>query len=629
MVDAYDAVSVQLYAGQGDSYEIQSAAVAPLAGKSGEGSWLDQKHPHWVRMEPRWRLVQDFYHGEPADSSLARKYLIRRFQGEADQAYAERVRTSDFTPWLGTIVDTLAGMLFAVEERATRVWTQDDEEGVAGSGLGDPHDPKTVAGRLVRDADGKGTSWKTVWRQCAIDLITYRQIWVLVDTVDGIPVVKLVNPLMVPNWIEGKNGITEALMCEESDLRTSLMQSSTEKTYVRWTLAGWERWTKDEDGTPRQLQPLTPYAYVDRQQRPTLPIFRIELPMRRYVTWLLAKKAMVIFNQESVRDFALRISSFAKLVLGVKTGNQYEQLINKILQGNNVYAEDPDNKGAHRYIAPPSDPVKIASEILKDKREDFWASGFKMYADAIKGREKTATEVKQDVAAGVGAFLGLLAAAVDDAENGSLWRLGQAEYKDTPDRWGVARVERSEDFSSVDLSAVLDQQKKRYFAGDDPIPVGRSALIKLAQEAAAYDGLPIDEDEIAAAVDVQQLKGLLGNMELLGITPAPVKVRLLMRLVTALGLVDAEETIDMSNGEKPKLWDVLFEQALELANLQEQTQRRMGELPPFSPAPPKGDKVNPQQQDTGGGTPPPPATEPSATAKAKKTKPGAPPKETP
>lgn len=574
-------MTARIEGGQPESFEIQAAATAPIASPAKARSWLDTEHPRYVSMLPRWGLVSDFYMGEVADPECAREHLVKRFQGEPDEAFTERVTTVDYTPHLGTLVDTLAGMLFAVEDRATMVWTDEENRG----GLGDPNKVGSPAHRLLSDADGQGCAWTALWRRATLDLICYQYMWFLVDTVRGQPVVKLVLPASVPNWVDGPTGPIDVLMREHVDTRTSLMNEPTPReTFIRWTLTGWERWQRDKEGVAVQLPGPTnsgTYKYVDRQGAPTLPIFRVELPIRRYVTWLLARKAAVLFNQESVRDFALRIASFAKLVITVASANQAETLRAKLKAGDNVIEEDAQALGGHRYIVPPSTAIDAANAIIDKKVEHFWVSGFKQYADAA--RLRTATEVKQEVAAGVGAFLQLLKAAVDDAENGALHRLEQAERKDTPTAWGVARVERSDDFSSVDLGAVLDQLRARYLGATGTVPVGRSAMIELAQQAARQDGLPVNKDEITAAVDAQLLSARLPDLERLGAMPALVRARLTMRLVAALGLVDPKEEILLSDGTKSKLLTLLQGQAEELAQAKAEADRRLAELPPVNP----------------------------------------------
>lgn len=589
----------QIFAGQPEGFVVEAAATAPIAGPAQVRSWLDAKHDEFTRKYHRWKLVSDFYHGNVIEDDVARQYLMRRYQGEPDQAYAERVKIADFTPHLATLIDTLAGMLFAVEDRASRVWTKADAKSGDGGGLGDPNTPGTDAHRLWSDADGEETGWPTLWRQFVIDLISYQYMWVLIDTKDGEPVVKLVSPTQVPNWLDD---YSEVMMKEQVDTRTSLQetedaQRATPQRFVLWKLGGWERWERQPDGTPRQLpgaEGSGAYSYVSHAGAPCPPIFRVDLPIRRYVAWILANKAKVIFNQESVRDFGLRTANFAKLVLGVASSEQLEKMEQRLLKGMNIIPEDKEASGTHRYIHAPAEPITIATTILDKKIEHLWVSGFRMYADAA--REKTATEIRQDVAAGVGAFLQLLKAAVDDAENGAFWLLEQATRSQTPDAWGVAHVERSDDFSNTDTNAIMDQLRARYLGTGNPIPVGRSALIQLAKDSARSDGLPVNDAEIINAIDTQELQSLLSTIEALGCVPAIVKARLVIKAISTLGLIDPTETATMADGSKQNLLALLLTQATDLATANEEAQRRMSELAPPNAGPPK-EKPEPDPND--------------------------------
>lgn len=557
-----------LRGGQPDSFNVQAAATVPIAGKTPK-SWLRNAHPVHQKFCLRWKHVMDFYLGEVADKDCARDYLIKRYQGEPEKAFQERVQCADYTPHFGTIVDTIAGMLFAVEDRASRVWVDADGKGA----LGDPTDLGSAANLLWVDADGHGIGWPTLWRQCAIDLINYQYLWVLVDTVHDRHVVKLIPPTMVPNWADDMS----VVLMKEHAVQMSLEDEEPRETFIKWTLAGWERWYESKEGLPVKVGG-DGYKYVDRAGQPTLPIFRVELPIRRYVAWLLAKKAAVMFNQESVRDFALRLASFTKLILSVGSKEQYEELLKKLLAGENVLPEDKSASGGHRYIAPDGSPIQLATDILKEKREDLWTSGFKLYANAA--REATATEIKQDVAAGIGAFLQLLKAAVDDCENGAFWRLEQAVASESQGMWGIAHVERSDDFSAIDIGATLDQLKKRYLGDAGKIPVGRSALIRLAKDAAQADGLSASDEEITAAVDSQLLLELQKALEDLGATPPTVKSRLTMRLVAALGLVDPKEMIELEDGQKVSLLKQLEQESTTLAEEKAAADKLAAQLPP-------------------------------------------------
>src|SRR5690606_1241038 len=95
--------------------------------------------------------------------------------------------------------------------------------------------------------------------------------------------------------------------------------------YRIYRLGGYQDWIQDEKGTPVQDGPFRRYG--GSEQEPfvfyrsgeaarrrqaagrILPIFRVRLPMRRYVASILAGKNGVVFNMESERDNLLRIAN--------------------------------------------------------------------------------------------------------------------------------------------------------------------------------------------------------------------------------------------------------------------------------------------------------------------------------
>src|SRR5579859_1234377 len=130
-------------------------------------NWLTFRHPLYDLLADRWQYAIDHYTGDVLDSRKVLTYLPRKQTAEAIDAYRERTALADYTPHFSTVVDSIAGMLFAVESAATRVWgPPGDEEGHFG-GLGDPDDPTSEAGRLWDDADGAGGAWLSLWKRLA------------------------------------------------------------------------------------------------------------------------------------------------------------------------------------------------------------------------------------------------------------------------------------------------------------------------------------------------------------------------------------------------------------------------------------------------------------------------------
>ena len=163
-------------------------------------------------------------------------------------------------------------------------------------------------------------------------------------------------------------------MREQVLARTSLEQAP--KPVDRWTvygLQGWQRYERSGEGKPIALegeQNVGVYSFTSPDGKAALPIFRVELPLGRYVGWLLARNANAIFQHDSARDFLLWSSNFYKLVLAA--GNSlYESLVEKIKDGANILQDDPQYTKSHQFIGPPTGPVTVGLEVAKQRVKEF------------------------------------------------------------------------------------------------------------------------------------------------------------------------------------------------------------------------------------------------------------------
>ena len=489
-----------------------------------EKTWLDFVHPVYADRADRWQLTSDFYTGEVLDGDKIEAYLIQKATAESEQAYLERVALADYTNHFATVVDSLAGMLFAIEGDANRDW----------SDWGDVSDRKTLAGRLMTNADGQEMGWITFWKRLAIELIINQLAWVLVDTTDaGDPIVRLWPAASVVNW---SDDFKQVLCLETIDSRASLMDDPDDSFVQQWiyfSTDGWSRWRKDDEGHAIKYDEGF-YDYRNHAGESIPPIFPAMLPLERHAGWSLAKKAMAIFNKESERDHLLRFGGFPKLRV-VGDDDQYQAIIANISKGINALQEAPEGSKTHGYIAPDSGPASVMNTVLERKVTEFYAVAFREFGDSAK--ERTATEVRQEVSSGVGAFLSLLRSAIDDAENQSLPLIGQTEWPRNEEKWYSVKVERSEDFLPPDLDMIIDRLRKRYFGETGTVPTGPTTLLEAVRQITEWDGLVFNEDEAQTAIAIDQLDKLLPLFEALPLTEG-IKVELTFDLAKALGKIE-------------------------------------------------------------------------------------------
>jgi len=543
------------------------------------------RHPEWAANHKLWKFTRDHYEGAVLRPELLAVYLRQKRQGEANDAFRERAEMADYTNHFGTIVDSLVGMLSAVEDDASRVWGLKDDDGNV-SGLGDPKDPDSVAARLYRDADGMGTSWLSFWSEVATELSLTHVGWLMADArgeEDG-AVLRYLAPGAVVNWRTEGEQVTEVLIAETTDARGSLWEKGGESSqYLHLTLWGWARYRPTRTGVELVGDP-EPWGVKleDVNGNPILPIRQLRVPVRRQVGYYLAKKQNAIYNRESHRDHLLSVANFPKL--NVAGGEAvYNAVVEALKKGNNVLQGT-----GHEFIAPDTSSATLSSEVLEKKARELYMTGFREYGDAA--RERTATEVKQDVAAGAGSYLTLLARALDQAETWALHVLTQLETPEQADALFAASVSRSTEFAPADPEVTLDRLLKRTFGPDVPVPLGRTAQENAALMAADYMGLGADPEQVRAAVAANALVQALTATGLP--FPATVRVQAMGKVLAAQGLVDPEAVVKLEDGSSMKLMDAILKEAEALAAAEDVAKRREAETfgvggpPPFPPRPP-------------------------------------------
>jgi hypothetical protein len=477
-------------------------------------TWLDHRHPDWIARNPHWIEATAHYRGEVFSPA----YLIKRTIGENDDAYAERLRLADYAPHFAVGVDSLAGMALAADD-SEHSWTW--------GSMGDPDDPNDQAYRLTHNVDGLGTSRDVFFKR-----------WGFVSRVatptgQGRAVLHLIPATAVINWWNDALGLATVIVREEEDTRSSIEDDpfSTER-FLRLERGRWTRWTRDAQSGEIALREEGTYAFTDREGRARLPIFPISLPLDRHVGQLAARRCNAIFNMQSQLDHLLRNASFPFLNLHTDNDEQYNLIADEISEGGRLLQNPTGGKG-HNFIAPPTDPAVSLTAALNDRRKDYYITLYREYGDAAA--QKTATQINQDVASGVGAFLTLVVAAIESAMNQWLDLAGQAEV----DNYDFsASVKLSREFTRLDIAQMLGAMTAAAF-GDGAIPLGMTGQVQVAQQWAAYYGIELDEQQVERAVRVKNASNLVELYKVIApIAPAAARAEMAMQVLDAMGVTD-------------------------------------------------------------------------------------------
>lgn len=496
------------------SFDLQNPTVdqvlLDVMNAVGSQDWLDYKYPGYDDAADRWQYVEDHYRGDVLLDDRISTYLIQRMAAEHDTAFLERTAIAGYTPHLATVIDSLVGMLFAVESEAERVFQPED----SAEGLGDPEERGTPAWRLMTNTDGTGTNYAAHWQRFSTELVKFQELYLLAEGIrrdgSGSTVqessLRTITPDMVRNKRADSSGrLVEVLVKHSADYRESIRDKpGLIDRYTLYELGGWTTWERHKaaDGsTITTIHDEGSYAYWDGPERryQILPIQRFRLPMSRHVAYLGARLSNRIFNTESERQIATRYGNISRFAL-VGNKEQFQKIVKTIQSGGNVIQHWPDQSVPHYYITPPTAPGELAGKQLEEYVQTFYTVMFSQFGDAAK--ERTATEIRHESRSGVEAFLTLASDTVDEAENMGLLLYAQTEFPDRPAAWGQAYVKRSKDFQPVDTEKAIERMKETYFPGK-ALPIGVSGRMEAVERIAEYDGLPFDEDEVEEEVAAQ------------------------------------------------------------------------------------------------------------------------------
>ena len=458
-----------------------------------------QRNPYYA-LKDRNNYAWHHYTGLNAYPEYIHLYLHRKAQRESEQAFAERCLIADPQLHFATVVDELAGMIFGNEDEAERQFSDPETT----NNLGDQEINGDIANAIFNDCTGSGENWLTFWKEICIKMLVVKPIYVVVDGVtdDREATLQNVMPWDVVSFFEDKYGDLQEITIKytESVLEKWNEPAKVKPYFIRYTLDGWFKY-EDLQGNPIDSGYYDFYATSERKRK-ILPVFKVNLPLDREVGYLLARKANVLFNLDSVRDFAVRNVTFN--LLGI-SGNdeQFNKTVSNLAQGSNIIQIDPESSSRHEYISPNPAMVQASTDVYKEKLEAFYSSAFKMYSDSA--RLQTATQIIQRAKSSLDTILLLLSDALDEAERNAMWRLTQIYNPNNPDVWGDSWVYRTKDFSAFDPDAQIAAMTNRYL-GSEKIPLDENGYYQLIKQITKRDNIVMTNDSVIALA--QKLAGI-------------------------------------------------------------------------------------------------------------------------
>ena len=477
-------------------------------------SWLDQTHPEYDEIVERDRYTWDHYTGEAldvarnearkmgaggstsimqqgrdaVDSKLKQllkkgdpsaKYLMRRSQGEALAAYYERLMISRFPRHFSRIVGTMVGGISIVESKAKRDW----------GALGDPDKPGTFMYEFWRNVDGQGTNYPTLLNSILTQIIVSHHIWHYVEPNPGLPRVIVLDTANVENWVSADDRFTEVKVRERVDVRQSLREIvEDEKAYAdNWLLydvEGYERFEKMK-GKEVSLgfEPWKMPFFTDKARSlPCIPITHTKAPLSIDAGYRVAQSCNALFNMLSDVRNLLRSANHPRLRGKDVTSEQWELIRAEMAEGGNTLLGDFD------YINPDPSNASVGYDIYKDEVREVYVEAFQTFEEAA--RERTATEIATEETRGRRSILSVFSDAVDEVENNILFNVEQTQFPDDPSKWGLATVERSNDFKPLDPEATADRIMREVFPNGIDWP--ETVIVEMQKK--ILEGYAIDVD---------------------------------------------------------------------------------------------------------------------------------------
>jgi len=463
---------------------------------------LQIQHPDYAERSMQIAYARDHYECKVLEKAYQHKgsatanpstntaYLYRYVQGEPDYEYQARVNISDYTPHFSFAVNSTAGQIFPLEAEAERSWGLSSDSGI--QGLGDPKSEDSVMHRLWGNIDGQGTNYPTLFRQLAPKLV-YANMWgMLVEGSDkeyDEARVILISPTDVLDWGDGWVKIRH-YDYKRDDWRT---KAERRTLYTVYTLDGWTRYERGEDGKDVEIESGT-HAYYEsgRKKRKMLPFRMFEVPLDLPIGYIMAQKANAIFNQESARDWSMFKARFPKLAIHPDIDLTDEQIEKRLKEGYTWFKAP-----SLQYSSPDVAGVSAGTDVLEHKEINFYRTFFRSYEDSA--RLKTATEVIQDNRSGAESYLGMLKTTLDEAENFALLMLEQIYFPNNPSLWGTATVERSDNFQPMDPDKMAEKLTGRWI--EKRLPLGPTGVENVLKKVAELDGVQYDEVEMQKEIE--------------------------------------------------------------------------------------------------------------------------------
>lgn len=458
---------------------------------------------------------------ENSKGLLQGRFLKRRFIGESEEQYLERVETSFYFPLYATFADQAAARQISIEysEQVTRRFSREG----AGESMGDITDQDSVAASLWQDVDGEGMNYLTMLQDAALKGILYTEWWAIVQgrprDADGRPIgtasIVLIDPSSIVRTFYDNGRLVAVLLRQYQDVAGSIQdEEKPEEQYILYETDGYTLYRYEDNGKgkidvveedKRTYGPANnPFYWYDTVESARsksesgriLPIFKTRLPLRRNASYILAELNNSIFNIASEQNNIERVMC-TPLFEFVGTEEEMMDAMQARAKGWNAISSNPEYSRSHSFLSPDIGAAGKRAETLAEVIKNFYPVAFQTFDNSVQGAQMTATEADQLQDRNENSYQNVLATALDEFERGAMWRVEQVHFPGNPEAWGQFSVDRKRDFRRMDKDVAL---QRKIGLLDSPLSITEEAEKQINQDAYDHYGLPYEEAEVEAVI---------------------------------------------------------------------------------------------------------------------------------
>lgn len=337
----------------------------------------------------KWKKIDRFLNG----TDLAEELEDGTYEDPDRATY--RKRNFDFHPLTSNAIQKLIGMLYINESEIER-----------------EYESISFDDSIFTHIGPESEDYQLILTRIATNLLAFNSCGIIVKPGET---VQVVNPINVPRWMDQEIIIKSKIASPSQDI------SESEKIIDIWTHYtpdGYDVYSKDDDEEKLLTSREYPTTFLDQNDQPFNPAFRVNLTWDQSLGHELARQHRSIFMLRSSIDTSLQEAiNSGSIQIGVDDVLLMDDIIDKIGRKSKYI---PYKNKPHKPISIPTGPIEQGMKHLKEKEKSF-----KQITGQVGNNVQTnsATESVINAKTGVDALLSILGMEMASIEEEILKRM--------------------------------------------------------------------------------------------------------------------------------------------------------------------------------------------------------------